>query len=144
MVWAAQMTPQQNKMRTLKLQFAWRGPCKGASPNMRCLRFRLFSASAEVSICVVWATQIALESIRSAPLQTFNGNLYGVGQTDRSSDFCFVDYVCGRICQSIICMVWAKQMALQHMRCKNSRWTLMLAFVWCEPHRLRFVGKCEH
>ena len=57
-VWAAQMTPQQNKMRTLKLQFAWRGPCKEASPNMRCLRFQWFSASAEVWICVVWATQL--------------------------------------------------------------------------------------
>ena len=58
--------------------------------------------------------------------------------------FVFVEFVCCRVCQVIICMVWAKQMALQHMRCKNSRWTLKFAFVWCGPHRLHLVGKCEH
>ena len=87
--------------------------------------------SAQVLICVVWATQIALECIRSAHADV---HLCGAGHTDRSSE------EKGQKTYVAICVVWAKQTILQHVHVEQSLAARLVesSFVWCGPRKRCF------
>ena len=111
-VWAALMTPQQNKMRTLKLQFAWCGPCK------RLLRTR----DAFVFGCLLRAPKFPF--VWCGPHRSLL-SLSGQHQYKL---------------KMVICMVWARQIDPQIfvLSIMFAVASVKVSSVWCGPSKWLF------